>query len=180
MALNLFQLAKKNTVIANPDAAKLCPELGKLKPDQFLFVVLMKDYASPYHQLPDHERLLRSKRHVYKGADVSPEEDKAVIAAMELYVSLQYDPRREQLAIYRRKVMAFTKQIGDSDNPREIDALDKAIDTMNNRIEKMEKEINDAAAQDDELKGGQRLSHVERWGKNKREYLLLAQQEAGV
>lgn len=171
MAQYLFQLNKKHTAVLNEDALKLCPEMAKLNSKQALFVILFKDYASPYHQQPDNERLLRSKRQAFGTSDIEPEKDPVVIAAMTAYDSLQYDPRYIQMQRYSDKIMLMSQQVLDSENPKEIAVIDGAIEVLNKRLIAIQKELAELAEQDFALKGGQRESHLEKWQRKQREFL---------
>jgi hypothetical protein len=171
MAQYLFKLNKKHTAVINPEAMTLCPEIARLNSKQALFVILYRDYASPYHQQPEHERLLRAKRQAFGTSECSPETEQIVIDAMTAYDSLQYDPRQIQLQRYGDKVISLTNDVFKSDNPKEISLIDGAIEVLNKRLIAIQKELSELAEEESVLKGGQRESHLEKWQRKRREFL---------
>lgn len=180
MAQYLFQLNKKHTAVINEDAVKLCPEMAKLNPKQALFVILFKDYASPYHQQPEHERLLRAKRQAFGTSENEVEKDPLVIAAMKAYDSLQYDPRQIQMRRYGDKVIKLTDDVFDSENPKEIAVIDGAIEVLNKRLIAIQKELAELAEEKSVLRGGQRESFLEEIQRKQRESLRMQKaQEVG-
>lgn len=178
MAQYLFQLNKKHTAIINEDAVKLCPEMAKLTPKQALFVILFRDYASPYHQQPEHERLLRAKRQVFNTSDCAPETEKVVIEAMRVYESLQYDQRRIQMQRYKDKLEKMSEEVLNSINYKEIAIIDGAIELINKRLAGIQDELVKLALDEHELKGGQSMSFIEKWQEKQREYLRAEQLKA--
>lgn len=178
MAQLLFRLNRGKTAVIHEEAAKLCPELAKIDGKQLLLIILWKDYASPYHQLPESERLLRAKRHVYGTSDVKPEEQKEVVAAVEAYMSLQYDPIRETLKNYREKIIRLSNKILDEEQPAAIGKLNDAIAVLNKSAAQFEAELNKLMSNEEELKGGQTLSYIEKWQANQREFNKRKQKAA--
>lgn len=177
MAMYLFQLNKRGTTVLNAEAAKLCPELAKMDSKELLFIVLYVDYNSPYSQMSDIERIRRAKRQVWGTSDVVPEQNKKMIDAIEMYKSLQYDPKRETLRIYNEKIFKLSNDILHESDPRQIGKLDEAINTLQKRASAIEKELNEIMSNDAELKGGQRMSFIEKWQENMREYNKIHQRE---
>lgn len=177
MARYLYQLNKKKTVVIDEEAAKLCPELAKVNSKQLLFIVLYCDYNSPYHQLTEKERMLRAKRQVWGSSEETPELLKEVQEAMNAYMSLQYDPRRAQLSNYREKMTNLSNDMLNESDPRKIGLLDDAIEVLQKRAEKIEKELNEMNMVEQELKGGQTLSLLEKWQKNQLEYNKTRQRQ---
>ena len=171
MARTIFRLNKKKTVVVDEDAAKLCPEFAKLDDKQFLLVVLYVDYASPYNQLPDKERMMRAKRHVYGTSDGDQENAKWMQQAMDAYMSLQYDPLREQLNNCREKITLISREMLLEKDYRLLGKMDDALETLQKRIDKIEDKLKDIEMQDKPLlKGDQRMTFIEEWHARKREY----------
>lgn len=171
MGVTLFRTDKKNTAVIDEDAAKLCPELSKLKPKELLLVVLSTDYHSIYHQLPEEERKRRSKRHVYGAEECDPYSQKSVIDAIEAYKGLQYDPKREVMRNMQEKIRLYSEEILTSENPTSITRIDAAIEVLQKRCDKIQEEINQKDVQDDLLDGkDNRMSFIEKWQANQREY----------
>lgn len=134
-------------------------------------MILFKDYASPYHQQPENERLLRAKRQAFGTSECTPESDPIVVAAMTAYDSLQYDPRQIQMSRYSDKVLKLSEEVLKSENPKEIAVIDSAIEVLNKRLLAIQKELVELAEQEFMLKGGQRESHLEVWMRKQREFL---------
>lgn len=173
----LFKIDRKNNLILNRDAVKLCPELKSLSDDELMFVVLSQDYQAPSHQFPEEERIRRAKRQVYGETTESPENTPKIKKAIEFYRSLQYDSRRETIIKYQSKIESLGSMILSATTAKEISDIDNAIDKLMDRCKKIQNEIDsDEATANVQLKGGGQLSFLEKWQKNRVAFLEAEKQ----
>lgn len=177
MASFLFYVDSDSLAVLDDEARKLCPELGKLTQREFTFVVLYEDYGSPYSQMPRNERLKRVKRHVFGDADSEIDKDPTIIAAISLYGELQFDVNKETLRNYREKIVDYSVRVAEASNPRDINDLDNAIERLIKRCEILEKTISENNKNEIILKGGGKLSFIEKWQKNQREAQKIKERE---
>lgn len=173
----VFKLKNKNSTILYSDAYKICPELKVLSEKELLYIILSVDYDSPSHQFPEEERMRRAKRQVYGEIEESPENTPKIKKAIEFYKSLQYDPRRETIIKYRSKIESLGHMILSATTAKEISDLDNAIEKLMDRCKKIQNEIDsDDALESVQLKGGGKLSFLEKWQKNRVSYLEAEKQ----
>lgn len=171
MSATLFRLDKKFTVVLDEDAMNLEPCLRLLNSKQKLFLVLGWDYFSPYARLSKSERIGRALRQTYGKDDVSPETDKKFVNAIEAYMGLQYDYRRDfrDSNLDRAKELQ-NEMILEKDMIR-VPKLQAAINVFLENARKYQAEIDLIDAEEEEnLKGGASRSHIEKWQENQREY----------
>lgn len=167
----LFSINKKGTKILHPDAYKLCPELKNLEEDELLAIILAYDYYSPYRQLPLDERLRRAKAQVYKGKDTDLWERKKIKDAVDMYLSLQYDPRHESIRVYQDKIASIHEKIRETEDHGLLINLGK----LNKEFRKQLLEIEQELLMEDEkdavqLQGKGSLSLLERLLRNQERY----------
>jgi predicted metal-dependent phosphoesterase TrpH len=168
MASYLYYVDTDNFAVLDDEARKLCPELGKLSKREFTFVVLVEDYGSPYHQMIRDERLKRAKRHVFSDADSEIDKDPLIVAAIEMYHDLQFDVDKEVLRNYREKIVEYSIMVAEAKSPRDIKELDSAIEALQKRCAILEKTISENNATELRLRGGGKLSFIEKWQQNQR------------
>lgn len=177
MASFLFYVDTDSLAVLDDEARKLCPELGKLTKREFTFVVLYEDYGSPYSQMPTKERLRRAKRHVFGDADSEIDKDPLIVAAIELFRELQFDVDKETLRNYREKIVDYSVRVAETDDPKKIKELDSAIEVLGKRCEILEKRISDNHREEIVLRGGGKLSFIEKWQNNQRNARKLKERE---
>lgn len=137
----LFSINTKGTVVLHPDALKLCPEFASLDAKQTLFLILAVDYHSPYGQFDPDEQKRRAKAHVYGNDDIEPWKSQKMKKAMDLYMSLQYSPIREQRKTYQDKINTINDAIRESNNPNELKNYMATNKELRKELELMDKEI---------------------------------------
>lgn len=163
----LFKFDKKSLLLLEDDAYKLVPDLRDLSIPALTFLVLYCDYDSPFHQFPEEERLLKAKRQVYgdDGGDVEKLEN--MVRAIESYRGLQYDSRRETIIKYQKKIGVLGDQLLHTTDFKDIKVIDDAIDRLMDRCVKIQKDIDsDESISNIQLKGGGKLSFLEKWQSN--------------
>jgi len=162
----LFKIQRKNKLVLHPAAVKLTVYLKKLTDDQLYYVILVYDYYSKYHQLPPRDRKQRAEREVFGSAAKDIEKGKTVMEkAIEEYLSLQYDYRREMIATYQEKIEQSRASLLNASSLQVKGILDgnRLLDI---EITKLQKEI-DKDEEAIELKGGGQLTEIEVWQTNK-------------
>jgi predicted ribosome quality control (RQC) complex YloA/Tae2 family protein len=164
----LFKLDKGRRVVLNKDAALLCPGLKDLTEEELLFVILAYDYSSPYQQLQEEERVRRSRHHVW--ADSKYITDTPIIrTGVDCYRGLQYDHNRELVIRYKGKIKLLSDALLDATGAKLIKEIDEAIERLGDRIDKLQKQI-DQSNDIEQLRGGGELTWIERWQRNLRDF----------
>lgn len=166
----VFKLNSQNEAILHPDAVKLCPEFRRLSKAETLYIVLAYDYHSPFWQYEKEERKRLAMNRAFKSLAKNPESKKIVQAAIESYNSLQYDPLRETLATYKKKLAEMNARMADTEDYVSIRSTAQAIDLLKKSIKEMEQEVEDNE-QMEEIKGGGELSFIEIFQKNRTQYM---------
>tara|TARA_Y100001951_G_scaffold88783_1_gene80631 strand:+ start:263 stop:790 length:528 start_codon:yes stop_codon:yes gene_type:complete len=167
----LFKLAKDNSVILHKDCYKLCPELKVLTEQQMLYVILAYDYKSPYVQLPLEERRRTARSQVYKSMKMDPEKKKIVSNAIQLYISLQYEPKRETLDTYQSKIKMLERELMATLDTTEITKITRSIQHLMKSYDEVQKEIERSEIME-ELEGGGKLSLLEKMQNSRKLYSL--------
>lgn len=167
--MSVFRIDRNFKVILNPDAAKLVPELRLLSEDELLFVILSADYVdSPYRMKPEAERILLSWRRIFGGEELKLSEK--LKTALELYKSLVFDIKRETIDILKKKlVIEHRKMLKDEVNTISLKEITANISFLESRIDLSEKAVS-LNEKMYELKGKKKLSMIEQWQLNQKEY----------
>lgn len=175
----LFHTNKDGTALLHDDVYKLCPEFKVLKEDIVQYIVLVYDYYSPFNQMDTSDR----KKRASKLLDLKNIEDKQEIrAAIDLYVSLQFDPRRERIRTYREKIKILDVQMKNTDiSPSKINQIIQGQDILDKKIAELESEI-EYSMLSGELRGGRKKSLLEFMKENRKlaEMELEAEDEISV
>ena len=167
----LFKLSKDNTAILHKDCYKLCPSLNGLSEKQMLYVILAYDYKSPYTQLPLEERRRTARAQVYRTLDTDPEKKRIVRDAVEEYISLQYDPRKETLDTYTTKIKMLERDLMATSDTTEITKITRSIAHLMKSHNDVQKEIERSEVME-ELEGGGKLSLLEQMQNSRKIYNL--------
>jgi len=167
----VFQVDRNFTVILNPDAAKLIPELASLTEKELLFVILAEDYADgPFRKKPAEERYALALKKVFKDEDVNLE-TKRIKIARDGYKSLVFDIRRETLDIYKKKVGVYHSELMASNIEfKKMKELDQMIQYLEERIQSIETSLEADDMTNLKLKGDRQLSFIETWQRRQQEY----------
>lgn len=175
----LFNINKKGTILFHPDAVNLCPELQPLKDNDKLFIVLYCDYYSPFAQLPEQDRLNKSLLMVYKNTNKDLMSKEIIKNAIEAYNALQYDPVREMLKSYNKKLELLSDDLMAETNSRKINELLSSQSKIRNAIREINEEVSEKMEMDYHLKGGGKLSFIELLMRNKDEYDRVTKRREG-
>jgi len=168
----LFYLDKKFDVILHEECYKVCPQLRSITKPELLYIILVFDYKSPYHQFPEEERKRKAKHHVWSTKEVKNDGKDSVMTAIDLYMSLQYDPRREKIKTYRKKQDQIQRQFETEDSPHKIKSWMETIEMLEKNCKDIQLEI-DLDEQEVDLKGGGKKSLLETLHDNKQLYDLV-------
>ena len=169
--MSVFKIDKNFEIILNLDAVKLVPELKGLDQDELRYVILVIDYVDgPFRKKPLEERRLLAKKKVYGSTDVSPETPNVLIG-MDAYKSLIFDIRRETVDIYKARIKGLQKEtIQESTTFARLKELDSTMTFLMERIKTIEHELDIEEDEEIELKGKKKLSYLELWQRNQKDY----------
>lgn len=167
----VFKVDKNFEIILNIDAVKLVPELSGLDQDELKYVILVVDYVDgPYRKKPLEERRLMAKKNVYKKTDVKSETPKVIIG-MEAYKNLVFDIRRETVDIFHGRIRDLQKEtIQSTTTFARLKEIDQTITFMTDRITKINHELDIEEEEEIELKGKKKLSYLEQWQRNQKNF----------
>lgn len=160
--LTLFKVDSKKKIVLDRAALKLSPELDNINQEQVLYIVLAYDYKSKFHQFPDKQRKQKACYEVYAHIDFEKVEKGVVMQrAIDKYMGLQYDPRRELMRSYMAKLDQFNDMITATTEPKEIESYLKTINTLESAISSLQSKINESDEKQT-MEGGGTLSFLER------------------
>lgn len=167
----LFNIDKKGSVIFVNEALDLAPELRFLNPSERLFLILAYDYYSIYRQFPQHEKILKATNHVFTVLnDTIITTSQKMLVAIEMYKSLQYDIRREQVAVYKAKLQQLDGDLQNASSSTVIKNIMDSKKLLKVAIDEMENEIETDLEVKSTLKGGGSNSLLEKLKSNKELY----------
>lgn len=177
----LFNIDKKGTAIFAKEALDLCPELAFLSEPERLFVILVYDYYSMFRQFPEQDRINKANNHLISlfGKSIDPASEK-IKNAIEAYRALQYDPRRELVAIYKIKIQSLSAELDKTMSSTGVKNVLESIDRLKKAIEETTQEIELALETRNALKGGGDLSFLERLKENKEVYAQVIKKKNAV
>lgn len=169
--MSVFKIDKNFEIILNKDAIKLVPELTGITQDELRYVILVVDYVDgPYRKKPLDERKILARRQISKDSDRNPETDNVRIA-MEAYKSLVFDIRRETVDVFTKKVKDLQKEVISPEITfTRMKEIDQSISFMQDRIASINHELDIEEGDEIELKGQKKLSYIEIWQKNQKNY----------
>jgi hypothetical protein len=113
----LLNLNKKGDVYKDDDGITGVPEFmtilkaEKLGPTALKWVALVCDYESPYRHYSLEERKKAVSKDLYDTYRWKGSQEPSMLAAMQKYGELQFDPLDEQLIAFNNKINQFTKLI---------------------------------------------------------------------
>lgn len=154
-----------------PECYQLSPILKKLSEKEMLFVILSTDYQTIYRQFPEQDRIRRAMFHVYD--DYMPEllKKQYIIDAINAYKGLQYDADFEEQASYDRKLEHYLKRLNNDDiTTVETEKILKIISQIKSAKRAISEKILEKIQDEGQLKGGKKLSFLEKLHKNEKLY----------
>jgi hypothetical protein len=169
--MSVFKVDRDFTVILNPDAVKLVPELSSLSQRELLFIILVEDYEdSPFRKKPIEERWSMALKKVFKDEPVNLETDKIRLARRG-YKSLVFDVRRETRDIYLKRIDMYRKELmAVNIEFKRMKELDQSIQYLEERIEAIDKSLEADDVANLQLKGNRQLSYIEMWQQRQKEF----------
>lgn len=171
--MSVFVVNDSYTVVLNPDAVKLVPELRSLTQKELMYVILVADYKdSPIRTRPLVDRQQYAAKKIYKrGFDEKTMETPAVKAAMVGYRGLVFDIGREMKENLQLKLRRIQKDIFRSDiSLKEVKEIDSMTQYLESRIQSIELDLERSDRQQARLKGEGKLSFIEEWQRNQMEF----------
>lgn len=169
MAL-LFNINKRGNVVLNKDAVKLCPELAYLTDEEVLFIILSQDYHSIYRQLPENDRVRRSIHHAYGNTETNPLDREIVKIAVDCYRSLQYDPKRELIRTYKKKLNTLDRALEQAEQASVMKNIISTQKEIVKSIDALEDEISKNEQEEAQIEGGLKNSYLEKMMRNREMY----------
>ena len=160
----LFYIDTKNNAVLHPEVVKLCPSFRALSEKEVLYIVLAFDYNSIYKQHPEHERKRKAMWHVFEDnvPDLLDSPPPRLAAAIEDYISLQYNPKIEVARSYQKKIDDLLGKLATEDSEKGIKELDIAINILQKRINSLEVEVDERTIEEGAVKGDMTLSYLEK------------------
>jgi len=166
----VFQVDKDYTIMVNPEAAKLIPELQALTQQQLWYVILVADYVDgPFRRKPPEERRILAARKIFK-KDKKMKESERVKNAIEGYKGLVFDIRRETLDALKTKVLKLHNDLLLADTSQAIKNIDSSISFLEKRITAIERDLDLEEQENLHIKGDLKLSFIEKWQRNQKKY----------
>jgi len=110
----LLQFSRVGDIYKDDDGAILVPEFQKvlkeegLGADAIKWVALVCDYESPYRHFTEGERKKAVSKDLYGDYKWKGEKSPVLLAAIDKYNELQFDPLDEQLMAFNKKINQFT------------------------------------------------------------------------
>ena len=166
----LFYHDPKLNLILHPEVVKLCPSFRALSDKEILYICLAYDYCSIYKQFPEHERKRKAMFHAFEDNEDELLSSDRIKAAVEDYISLQYNPKIEVARSYQKKIDKLLLQLQADDSPSSIKKLDEAIDALQKRIRALETEVDDKTVSEGVIKGKMTLSYLEKLMSNQKHF----------
>jgi hypothetical protein len=171
----LLQFNRKGDIYKDDDGCTAVPEFfevlntEKLGATALKWVALVCDYDSPYRNFVDSERARAVSRDLYGDYDWKGAKHPKVLAAMDKYKSLQFDPLDQQLQAFNKKITQFTQFMDNmsvnADTAVEMQkimiGIDKMLNTRQHLIDAIEKR-----GKRQKIQGGKELSFLEQRQEN--------------
>lgn len=176
----LYVINSKGTATLRTESTKLCPELAFLSEKELIYVILAHDNYGPYRQFPSEERIRRAKAHVFGSNNSDIDKQPKIIKASKLYQALQYDPRREQIKSYERKLKEMDYILDKTANMelKDVKAVISTSKEIRAAIREIEVELYKEEEEEiNELEGEMKLSYLEKMQRNVNRYLEVTKKK---
>lgn len=170
--MSVFKVDKDFEIILNPDAVRLVPELSALTQKEMLYVICVIDYTDgPFRMKPIDERKLLAERKYFRDFKGTIETPKVKLA-MDAYKGLVFDVRLETIDKYKRRILLLQKDLlEDEVDLKRLKEIDGAITFLTDRVNTLQHELDtEEQAENLKLKGGRKLSMIEKWQRNQKKY----------
>jgi len=159
-----------NNEILRPECLKLCEELRVLDHQEVAAVIYAYDYHSMFKQYPEQDRKRKALVKVYGTSEKDIFESAKIKAAVEAYMSLQYNPKIELIATYQESISSLGKQLRDAKDEKEYSRITKSIETCRKYLKELDGEVYEDAVKEGVVMGGANLSYLEIVQKNQTLY----------
>lgn len=161
----LFRIDEEENIVLDKHCIKLCPGLKTLNEQQLLYIILVYDYHSKYHQFPLEERKKKAFAEAYNPKSKNPEDSDLVQKCIQEYKSLQYDSRREIVGTYNDKIAMLRERVLLEEDSTRLGKLMSSIKLLQENINSIQNEIN-TDFKLAKIKGGGELSLLEKLSDN--------------
>ena len=170
----LFQLDKQSKVIIHPEILKMVNEFNVLDNREMLFVILYADYNSIFSQFTPDERCRKSTYHVWGDYILDILKRPKINAAINAYMSLQYNPKLEQVRVYQNKINDLLNALMGLTTGKEIKDNMDATEKLRAGIRELEQEVIESYQEENRvLVGGGERSFLEKVMANKALYASI-------
>lgn len=169
----LIWINEKTKEILHPEVLKLLDSFIALNDKEMLFVCLYTDYNSIYKQFPDQERKRRAMWDAFEDNELELVETKRIKAAIQDYMSLQYNPKIELINRYQQKIDKQLLILEADDTPSGIKKITDAINSLRENIISLQNEVSEETKREGVVKGNRELSFLEKLMSNKKQYLAV-------
>lgn len=173
----LFSINKKGTILINPEVVKLCLEFAVLSEREMRFLILAYDYESPFNQQPESDRIHRAKNMVYDMDEGPNLNEQKWINAIDRYKSLQYNPKRETMRVYERKLSLLSNELTNEESSTKIKQILESQKLIRISLKELSEDLAEAEEKKAQIKGGGRLSFIEDIMTNMQEYKQATRQK---
>jgi len=170
MADLLFKIDAQSGLLLHPEVIPLTEHLKKLDRRTIVYIVMAYDYESPYKQFPEQERIKKAKLRCYGDTSIVFKDEKLVEKAVEEYRSLQYNVYHEAIRTYTQKIENINILINSELDPNKLQNYMNAQDKLEERIDKTWERLN-KTEEESRMKGDVKLSMIEKWQINRRNFL---------
>ena len=167
----IFRIDQENNTVMDEEALYLAPELSEISANELKYIILVEDYVkSILKRKPKDERKRVAGQMVFNNIDYKP--TKKVRKAMELYHSLVYETKRETVDILVTRINRINTELAKPDLAiNTFNSLMKSFDMAQKKIDELNIEIDkDDQEEALKLKGGKKLSMIERWQRSQKNY----------
>lgn len=168
----IFHTDEQSNIILDPDAIKLCPELGLLSLDEVRYIAMVYDNVkSPYRFMAQDTRRNHAIQMIWKGrGGIKPEKDPKVRQGIIAYKSMIYCPKRETREKLIEKKQVLDMNLIAESEPRKLKGIIEATDIIQRRIEVYTSEIDREKEESIAIKGGKQLSLIEIYQRNQKKF----------
>lgn len=174
----VYTIDKTSNVVLRPEAVKLCPELGVLDNKQTVTLILAYDYYSPYNKFPIEARQQKALLHVYgTEADAKFFLKEKIKVAIDCYISIQYDKKREMINLYNIKIDDLNNEISKTKDETIINDSIKSIRLLRLYIKELEKEVTADEIEAGVVVGNKQVGLLEYFQSNRDFWLIMTKKK---
>lgn len=169
----LFYVNDSGSALLHPEVVKLCPQFNAITEQELIYIILFADYNSPLKQFPEHDRRRKAMLQAFGDNERELIESPRITAAVNDYISCQYNPKIETARAYQQKIDRFQQQLLVDESPSSAKKIGDAIDDLTKRIDALHRDYDKEMDKQGVIKGKMELSHLEKIMSNKKMFELV-------